>query len=184
MSNEFRWKGYGSLFSPLHILLQSGLAILFFLAGEIDRKFGLWFALVPILGIPAVVVGAAWMVGIVRSSLRGDLMRATSVAVAPLIIWPLLICALRMGFDSHWMRFQINKSSYEASVSALRAPSPAYHSWDWGTTGGAASVNIFYSLIYDESDQTPRRATEASKDFKTQVRGFGGHFYLVTLIYQ
>ncbi|MES2385432.1 MAG: hypothetical protein V4593_12865 [Pseudomonadota bacterium] len=184
MSTELRPKGYGSLFSPLHILLQSGLALLFFFAGELDRKFGLWFVLVPILGVPAIAVGVTWVVGIARSSLRRDWMRAASVAAAPLIVWPLLILALHKGFDSHWLRFQITKSGYEASIQTLRSASPAYHSWDWGTTGGAASVNIFHSLIYDETDQTPRRAIEASKDFETQVRGFGGHFYLVTQIYQ
>lgn len=181
---ELRPGSCGSLFSPLHLLLQSGLAALFFFAGELDRKFELWFALVPVLGVPAIAVGVTWMVGIVRSSLRRDWMTVASVAIAPVIVWPLLILALHTGFDSHWMRFQINKSGYEASIRTLRAPSPAYHSWDWGTTGGAASVNIFYFLIYDESDQTPRRATEASRSFVTQVRSFGDHFYLVTQIYQ
>jgi hypothetical protein len=183
---EARLRSHGlvSLVSPLHLLLQTALALIFFVSGELDRIFNLSFALVPVLGIPAITICVAWIIGIIRSLRQRDWRRTTSVAIVPLIVWPLLIFMLRAGFDAHWARFQINKRSYETSVRALHGSSPAYHSWDWGSTGGAAAVNIFYALVYDESDQISSKADEASKNPTKVVRNLGGHFYLVTDIYQ
>ncbi|MEK9136030.1 MAG: hypothetical protein AAB393_02810 [Bacteroidota bacterium] len=91
---------------------------------------------------------------------------------------------LRTGFDSHWVRFQFNKPSYEETVQALEGTHPRYHSWSWGSTGGAAAANIFHSLVYDESDRVAHRDGEKVEGGITSVRTFGNHFYLVTLIYQ
>lgn len=176
--------GWGSLFSPFHVVLQLLLAALFFSANELDRIFNLWFALVPIIGVPTIVVGMIWIGGIVRSLINRRWLRLASVAVAPLLVWPLLILLLRTGLDAHWVRFQLNKHGYEESIRKLQGTHPIYNSWDWGTTGGAAAVNIFYSLIYDESDRVVLRDGKNVEGGTTRVRKFGDHFYLVTLIYQ
>ena len=176
--------GWRNFFSPFHIVLQMLVAALFFSAHELDRIFNLWFALVPIIGIPAIIVGIIWIVGIIRNLILGRWLRLASVAIAPLLVWPLLILLLRTGFDSHWVRFQFNKPSYEETVQALEGTHPRYHSWSWGSTGGAAAANIFHSLVYDESDRVAHRDGEKVEGGITSVRTFGNHFYLVTLIYQ
>jgi hypothetical protein len=30
---------------------------------------------------------------------------------------------------------------------------PRFHKFDWGTTGGAAAPNFFFTLVFDESDE-------------------------------
>ena len=138
--------GWGNLFSPFHVVLQLLLAALFFSANELDRIFNLWFALVPIIGIPTIIVGLVWIGGIVRNLINRRWLRLVSVVVAPLIVWPILVLLLHAGFDSHWIRFQVNKHDYKEAVRTLEGTHPIHHSWDWGTTGGVAAVNIFYSL--------------------------------------
>ena len=177
-------QGWRILFSPLHVLLQLLLAALFFSANELDRIFNLWFALVPIIGIPTIIVGLIWIGGIVRSLIHRRWLRLASIVVAPLMVWPLLVLLLRTGFDSHWVRFQFNKHGYEEAIRTLKGTHPIYHSWDWGSTGGAAAANIFHSLIYDESDRIMLRDGEKVGGGTAWVRKFGDHFYLVTLIYQ
>ncbi|MBW8370696.1 MAG: hypothetical protein K0M66_06965 [Thiobacillus sp.] len=177
-------RGWRNFFSPFHIGLQLLVAALFYSANELDRIFNLWFALVPIIGIPAIIVGIIWIVGIIKNMALGRWLKLASVAIAPLLVWPLLVLLLRTGFDSHWVRFQFNKPNYEQTVRSLEGTHPMYHSWNWGSTGGAAAANIFYSLVYDESDRVTQREGEKSEGGITSVRTFGDHFYLVTLLYQ
>ena len=160
------------------------LAFLFFFADELDRILNLWLLLVPIIGIPTIIVGAAWIVGFIRNLIERKWIKFASVVIAPLIVWPLFILLLRSGIDAHWVRFQINKPSYAATVRALNSPHPQHYSWEWGSTGGAAVVNIFNSLVYDESDQVTLREGETTEGGVTSVKNFGDHFYLVTMIYQ
>jgi hypothetical protein len=176
--------GWGSLFSPFHVVLQLLLAALYFFANELDRIFNLWFALVPIIGIPTIAVGAIWIGGIARNIIHRRWLLLGRVVVAPLLVWPLLFLLLRTGFDAHWMRFKLNKHGYEESVRKLEVAHPIYNSWDWGSTGGAAAANIFYSLIYDESDRVVLSDGKNAEGGITTVRQFGDHFYLVTLVYQ
>ena len=170
-------------FSPLHILLQAAIAILFFVADELDRIFNLWFLLVPIIGIPVIVVGITWIVDVIRSTIRMQWAKLASVVLAPLIVWPLLVLLLHIGIDSHWVRFQTNKRDYEETIRSIESPHPIHHSWNWGTTGGAAAANIFYSLVYDETDQINLKNGEKREGGVTFVRSYGDHFYLVTQLY-
>lgn len=182
--NQPHPSGWRNFLSPFHIALQLFVATLFFSAHELDRIFNLWFALVPIIGIPAVIVGVIWIVDIIRNLILRRWLRLSSVAIAPLLVWPLLVLLLRTGFDSHWVRFQFNRPNYEETVRALEGTPPKYHTWDWGSTGGAAAVNIFHSLVYDESGRVTQREGERVGGGITSVRTFGDHFYLVTQIYQ
>lgn len=176
--------GWRNFFSPFHIALQLLVAALVFSAHELDRIFNLWFALVPLIGIPAITVAAIWVVSLIRSLIFRRWVRLASVAIAPLLVWPLLILLLRTGFDAQWVRFRINKVSYDETVRALEETHPIYHTWDWGSTGGAAAANIFHSLVYDESDRVTLRNGEMAEGGITSIRAFGDHFYLVTVIYQ
>jgi hypothetical protein len=184
VSNQPPPRGWRDFFSSFHVVLQLLVASLFFFATELDRIFNLWFALVPVIGISAIIVGIIWIVGVVRNLILGRWLRLASVTMAPLMVWPFLVLLLRTGFDSHWMRFQFNKPNYVETVRTLEGTHPIYRSWNWGSTGGAAAANIFYSLVYDESDKVTLRDGEKVEGGITSVRTFGDHFYLVTLIYQ
>ena len=172
------------LLSPIHLILQTALAILFFFANELDRILNLWLILVPIIVIPTFIVGVVWIDGIIRNVIKMKWIKLASVAIAPIIVWSIYILLLRSGFDSQWIRFKINKTSYDATVSALENHHPRHYSWEWGSTGGAGVVNIFYSLVYDENDKIPLRESESSKGEDITIRNFGNHFFLVTRIYQ
>jgi hypothetical protein len=74
--------------------------------------------------------------------------------------------------------------------------------FDWGGTGGAVGANIFYTLVYDESDEIsrpparrsenwkraiaescPRCSASESGDLRITVRNISGHFYVLTKTY-
>lgn len=172
-------------FSPLHILLQLALACLFFFAGELDRIFKLWLLLVPIIVVPAIIIAIVWATGIISNLIKRRWRRFTSAAIAPLIVWFLMVLLGHNGIDSNWVRFQINKPGYDATIRTLNGSHPRQHSWDWGGTGGVAVANIFYSLEYDESDNVLQKEMKPTVVCCTSlhsvtVRSFGDHYYLVT----
>jgi hypothetical protein len=114
-----------------------------------------------------------------------------------------------MGFDSHWVRFQLQKWAYLEHIARCGCGPDGlrFKTFDWGGTGGLVSPNFFYTLVYDESDEIALSADKRTAAWKRKVgSGIGSqlysilepederhsinvklierHFYLVTEIYQ
>lgn len=173
-------------FSSLHLALQSALALLFAYALELDRIFHLWLALVPLIGIPAIVVALTWTVSVISNSCNKRWRRLVSTLAAPIIVLSASALLAWLEIDPHWIRFQINKREYRETLSILNATHPRNHTWNWGEAGGAAVRNVFWTLEYDESDRSPLKAVlrgDGDEGPSVSVRSFGNHFYLVTRMY-
>jgi hypothetical protein len=170
-------------YSLMHVLLQLALATLFFFSHELDRIFNLWLLLVPILLVPTVVVGITWLISIGINLFKRRWRRLASAVVAPIFVALLAASLLFSGIDAAWVRFHLDKDSYYETVKELTGPHPRHYSWNWGSTGGAAVVNILQAIEYDESDQVARRQNESLEGGIVTVREFGNHFYLVTTTY-
>lgn len=172
-------------FSLFHVQLQLILACYFFVAYYLDQILNFYFLLIPIVGLPAIIVGILWIRTIILSLFRKKWRMLVSAVIAPLIIWPLMALIIHSGFNPEWVRFEINKRNYEETVRRLDGPYPHQYSWDWGTTGGAGVVNVISVLKYDESDKImPKNNKESMAGREnTDVRNFGNHFYLVTDTY-
>ena len=174
-------------FSPLHLIVQTALAVLICSGSELDRIFNLWLALVPVLGIPFIIVALFWLVSVGWNLYQRRWRRLASALIAPPVVIGVTALLLYHEIDAQWVRFQFNRSSYQRTVEGLSGPHPRSHKWSWGDTGGAAVANVFRTLEYDESDRVPltleRPDPERTSNTVT-VRSFGSHFYLVTRIYQ
>ena len=182
-------------------LIVFGLYFLLFVYGnELDRILNLWLMLVPLLGLPAIVIAIYWLVALVINLARRYWRRLLSQLAAPFIAAAFFLVLRKAGVDPQTIRFAMNKHSYEAAIAGLpQAVGPRFHKFDWGSTGGAAVVNIFFTLIYDESDELGlaselrtiawrrRMTTECppcefsgGDGSNATVKPMGGHFFLLT----
>ena len=171
---------------------------------ELDMAFNLWILVIPIIALPAILL-LTWFVialgiGIVRHRWR----RVASVLLGPPLLAVAILLLLHAGFDASWLRFEFHKRSYLRDVAIRSGGTSGLVVWPWGETGGAATENSFYTLVYDESDRlndvlehrsgpgndgSPSvlsGAVAPSEDQRplVSVRHLDGHFYLVCEIYQ
>jgi hypothetical protein len=131
-----------------------------------------------------------------------------SIVAAPPLAWALFVSLSHTGISPEWLRFQLAKESYLEQVArSERGPDGLrFKVFDWGSVGGVAVPNFFYTLVYDESDEIALPANERTMAWKqrvgsgigsqlysilqpenerhsTKVQLLEGHFYLVTEVY-
>lgn len=168
-----------------HFCVWLVFGTIFYLGPELDRLFGLYFLLVPLLAIPALIASATFVIGLVANLWARRWRRLVSVVAAPVITIGLLAASIHYQIDPSWIHFQLKRHPYTELARNLPGPSPKYHEWSWGGTGGAASANIFYSLVYDETDNPLNRPEQPGHQGATSsAQPYGDHFFLVTEIFQ
>jgi hypothetical protein len=185
------------------------VTLLFWYGNELDRIFHLYVLLLPVLFIPALIVTVALLVGGILACVRRHWRRLASIVAAPPLAWALFAWLSQMGVSPDWVHFQLQKSAYLEQVARCECGPNGlrFKVFDWGGTGGVAVANIFYSLVYDESDEIALPAGEWTTAWKrrvgpgtgsqlysilqpedehhsTNVKLVEGHFYLVTEVYQ
>ncbi|MGN6285598.1 MAG: hypothetical protein ACTHM2_10660 [Afipia sp.] len=185
------------------------LAMWFTVLNELDRIFNLYLLIVPFLFFPAAALGLRWLGSLLSSIWHRRWRRAVSAIVAPMIAYGLIQLVLYLGFTPGWIRFELGKQHYLAEVEKLpRGSEPRFKVFNWGQTGGAAVVNIFFTLVFDESDEIafpPEKRSSAWSHRMTEfcpgtamcsilkpdspthhvaIEKVSGHFYLVTELYR
>lgn len=169
--------------SHFYVWLTTGA--IFYLSDQLDRLFGLWILLIPLLAIPALIAISTFVVGLVANVWARRWPRLVSVITAPIVTVGLLAASIYYQINPDWIRFQLSRGYYTELVRNLPGPSPKYHEWNWGDTGGAVGVNIFYSLVYDETDKPLDRPVKLEHEGATgTARPYGHHFFLITEIFQ
>jgi len=183
-----------------------GLYFLFFICGEdLDRILHLWILLVPILLLPGAALLIYFLVGLIKSLWNRHWRRMISLLIAPFIIYGFFIILKADGITKNQIRLELNKSSYLQEIDRLPSDKPKLKIFDWGSTGGVAVANTFYTLVYDESDNINQPASFCAQEnvikMKTgtqlysicepasprhliDVERIEQHFYLVTETYQ
>jgi hypothetical protein len=146
---------------------------------------------------------------LIANAIKRRWRRVISIVAAPVAAYYFLVALGALGIDPHRIRFELSRAHYQDQVSRLpETGEPRFKIFDWGSTGGAAVVNIFYTLIYDESDEIGLPREERSADWNRRanalfpgsqmcsilhpdpsrhfvnIRKMGAHFYLVTETYQ
>lgn len=175
----------GNRFSIFHLNAWLGLGLLLYLSDELDRLLTLGILLVPVLILPAATVACIFLVGLIRHLWRRQWRSLLSVLVAPIVTAIQFGGLIRFQFAPDWFRFQFARPYYAWQARNLSGPSPRYHECNWGGTGGVAAANIFFKLVYDETDRTLERPTTGGQEGATYtVRSLGNHFFLVTQIFQ
>jgi cytochrome c oxidase subunit IV len=150
---------------------------------DIDRIFKLYVLLVPILVVPALILAATLVISLGVNVFRRRWRRSVSIVVAPIIAVLFFHLLGWLGLDREAIRLKLWKSSYLAEVDAIPATDGHLRlkSWDWGSTGGVAVPNIFWKLVYDESDQIalPRSSWSAEWLRNADQSGNGSVLYSI-----
>src|SRR5262249_23540839 len=147
---------------------------------------------------------------LIRNAVLRRWRRVASVLVAPLIAGCAFALLAALGVTPERIRFELGKQYYLDQIAQTLAKEgePRFKMFDWGSTGGAAVVNVFHTLIFDESDEIARPRHLRSAEWNERIQMFcpgtqmcsilqtetpqhrvtvtriHGHFYLVTEYYQ
>jgi hypothetical protein len=199
----------GDRFSVSYSMWISFLLILAFpITGELDRTFNLYLGIVPIILFALATAAIVFFWSLIRNIVLRRWKRVASVVVAPFVAVVLLLAIRDLALIER-ARLETGMRAYVAEIEQLpRSDGLRFKTFDWGSTGGAAVVNIFYTLVYDESDEIllpPDRRTNAwrlnassfcryphycanyvseDKNHALTVKRISGHFYSVTELYQ
>jgi hypothetical protein len=177
--NEYKW------FAPVHFYVWIGAATIFYSSEALDRVAGLWLLVVPLVVIPFFIALTTFVCGLLGNIRARRWKRLLSVVTAPLLASGLLAAVGHYGLDPDWLRFQLKREHYLELAHDSHVTSPKHLEWSWGDTGGATVVNIFYTLIYDESDKPLERFShKKTESAKYSVTSYGDHFFLVTELYE
>jgi hypothetical protein len=176
--------------------------------GYLDDIYNFYILIVFIILPPLLILAVALVVSFAINAFRLRWRKTVSIIAAPIIALSLFGLVHRLGVTPSLVRLELSKSSYIAQIDTLpTTDGPRLKCWDWGSTGGAAVVNIFRTLVYDESDQLslPRsswseawilKADAACRgtplqsfihprgDSQVGVGRLEGHFYTATEIFQ
>ncbi|TVT79543.1 hypothetical protein [Pseudomonas sp. H3(2019)] len=172
-------------FAVGHFCVWLVFGTIFYLGDELDRLFGLWLLLIPLLAIPALIASGTFAIGLVANLWARRWRRLVSVVAAPVVTIGLLAASIHYQINPDWIHFQLTRDHYTELARNLPGPSPKYHEWSWGGTGGAVGPNIFYGLVYDETDKPLNRPEEPGhKGVTSSARPYGRHFFLITEIFQ
>jgi hypothetical protein len=142
-------------YTPRYTIWAGAFFLLVWLGRDLDRIFNLYILLVPILALPALILAATLVISLGVNVIRRRWRRTISIIAAPIIAASFFLLLGWLGITTDLIRFELWKSSYLAQVDALSATDggPRLKTWDWGSTGGVAVANIFWMLVYDDSDQ-------------------------------
>lgn len=172
-------------FSGGHFCVWLVFGAIFYVSDELDRLLGLWLLLVPLIVVPGLAALGTFVVGLTANMWRRRWWQLVSVIAAPSLTIGLLAASISYQINTDWIRFQLTRSYYMKMVKRLPGPSPKFQAWAWGDTGGAGAVNIFHTLVYDETDRPLERPVLAGHEGATSTaRPYGHHFFLVTDIQQ
>jgi hypothetical protein len=158
-----KWDTY----TPWYTIWTGAVFLLAWAGNDLDRIFNLYLLLVPIVGLPVLILAASLVISLAVSVFRQRWRRAISIIVAPIVAGSFFVLLGWLGITTELIRLELGKSSYLAQIDALPATDggPRLKSWDWGQTGGAGVVNDFWTLVYDDSDQIALPASSRSADW-------------------
>ncbi len=170
-------------------------------ATELDRLLNLYLLLLPVVAFPLLAIAVGLIVALIHNVIRRRWRRAASVIAGPAIAAALFLALGRAGISPPLLRLLAFRGDYLADVAM--APAPRLLLWDWGSTGGAGVPNVFWTLVYDETDTlshppdawdpawTRRMSLLATKNdsdsgealHHAEFDHLQGHFYLMTEVY-
>ena len=111
--------------------------------------------LVLILALAFVILIISLGVSAVRKRWRRVIwLVALSVGTFLALRWSLLNVEL-LSLELWRVRLELSISRYLAEIDAIPATDsgPRVKAWFWGEWGSVAAANIFWTLVYDDSDQ-------------------------------
>ena len=180
----------------------------------LDYRSNLYFAVIPLVGLPSIALLLSLLISLIVNLITRRVRRLLSIVAAIILVLILVVLMRSLAGIPQFIRMELFRSVLLKEVNAIPAENgPRLKCWEWGSTGGGAVANIFWTLVYDESDQInlPRQLWRAQWNRKVEevakekdasvlnllihperiapnehlnVERLQGHFYLITDIYQ
>lgn len=194
-------------FSLAYFVWIALLFLLFAASNDLDRIFNLYRVIFPLLVLSALAVTIGCTAALLYNVRLRRWRRVVSVLAAPVAACSIFAAANAAGVNPQWVRFKLGKRYYSDEIAKLeKTGEPRFKTFDWGRTGGAGVTNIFYTLVYDESDEILLPQEKRSKAGQERARkrcpgtimcvlltmphegsvtvtAIEGHFYLVTEVF-
>jgi hypothetical protein len=193
-------------FTPSYFVRFLALFLLFASLGELDAAFTLYLMLAPLLLVVAGPIILFLLFAMRRDTALRRWKRLASWIAGLFLAVGVFYALAQLGLDATWARLALTRDRYERVIAGLPQTddAPRFKMFEWGDTGGAGVVNIFRTLIYDESDEIALESEQrslawrdrmiASEDGRsvlrrevrgsTAIRRISGHFYLLTEVDQ
>lgn len=140
---------------------------------ELDDMYNLFIPGLLLFFIPIASVAVYLAVAFLVNLATCRWMRVVSVLMGPLIGWFAVNVAVQAGFTSQYLHVALVRNSYLSEVSSSQSKAGAFRVWQWGETGGAATVRIFKLLVYDPSGEIALAPQERSAEWMRQAERSG-----------
>jgi hypothetical protein len=211
-TNSAHIRSVNDIYTLSYILWTGTIFLCAALPFFLERFLNLYLFLIPAVGLPAIGWLLAWLYWVGTNVLKKRWRRLMSVVAAPIVV-SLIVYGWRLyGPSVEDIQLLIEKPRYLKEIADLPANDVGKHLkiWEWGSIGGVGVTNIFYILVYDDSDQIglpyhrtsadwKERADKAAKgndfwsvidaekngaDFsRGSVKKLDEHFYLITEVF-
>jgi hypothetical protein len=133
---------------------------------EVHKDYRVAFWSVATILLPFLILCGTLLIRLTVNVVRRRWRMALSISAPAIALVVLEVVIAPINADL--LRLQQSKPSYIAQVDALpRRNGPRLKCWDWGESEGLAiNPAIFWTLVYDESDQIalPRSSWSAEMD--------------------
>ena len=161
----------GDGFTLTFFVLFFGVGLLFVSSSDIDRLFHLWLLLPPLLLLAAGIAILIFCHYSVKYIVTRRWRRLASILLAPPLAAVSIVSMVHIGITPEWLHLHLDREDYLAQAARLPNASTgtAFQIWDWGGTGGVATINQIYSLVYDESDEIALEPAQRSSSWQQRM---------------
>ena len=170
----------------------------------IDRAYNLYILLDLLIIVLSVFFGIYIFYAFIINLLRRNFRLMSSAIAAPFLAYALFFSLTAMNINQDRILFFFQKGRFVALVEQAKALNPESELlvFPLGDTGGAAVVNIFDLIVYDESGEIKLPKAQRSRAWMVRAQGkcpgsimcailedqaigqeLQGSFYLVRLVY-
>ncbi|MFL6824077.1 MAG: hypothetical protein ACJ8FA_16075 [Xanthobacteraceae bacterium] len=158
-------------FTSIYGLWVGALFLFYTLIDYLDRLFHLYLLVIPLVLLPTIILAVSLLAILIWNAFMRRWRRCASVIVGPVVAYAVLSLAADLGINVDRLRFELTKSEYMKRTAQLAREDgePLFAAFDWGSTGGVPAANIFYHLIFEESDELALSPEQRSEQWKRRV---------------
>lgn len=140
-------------------------------APELDERFDLFLALIPVIWLPVLSVVFTLVLVFFYHLGNGNWRRSASVVLACCLAWGFLEILPFSSVD--WVKFQFRRSQYAAELSETGAADVSIKAWLFRDQGAFGSVVVETYIVYDESGEVALPKAQWSEAWKGKAINAG-----------
>src|SRR5262249_27267066 len=157
-------------FTSIYGLWAGGLLLLYALVHYLERLHHS-FPIILLLLLATIIVPLSLLAILIWNAFMRRWRRCVSIIAGPVVAVAVFSVADDLGINADRLRFELVKSYYMKQTAEMprEGGEPLFARFDWGDTGWALGPNIFYHLIFDESDELVLSPEQRSQKWNRRV---------------